>query len=186
MKLKAVYLQVCFVLIAVVFSAIKHDKWESEKGWIKDGEITPQQEHSKYKDGFGAQLLLIEDQTFFSTWNHPVDSIRIPTISTATKGKPLFAIILFANPAIGGNKKCNVIADMVIKDPNGKVYAKIDDCNIRQFKPGLPSNELGVGIDYMGVIIDPKDPAGTYTVEATVKDQNRNVTLDLVTKFTVK
>ena len=37
----------------------------------------------------------------------------------------------------------------------------------------------------MGIRIEPQDPAGVYTVEATVRDEVRNVELDLKTTFKV-
>jgi hypothetical protein len=45
---------------------------------------------------------------------------------------------------------------------------------------------LQLARDFTGIRIEPKDPAGVYTVEVVVKDHVKKVELHLVRKFTVE
>lgn len=49
-----------------------------------------------------------------------------------------------------------------------------------------PSLPLRLGRDYLGIVIEPGDSAGLYTVEATVRDNVGRVELKLKTEFLVE
>lgn len=151
--------------------------------WYKDFEPTKDTEYMKSKKGFAAQLQFVDDQSFFENWNKPGLFVKVPVTEKAKIGIPIFPIILFANPGIGKNGKCNVTCDFIVKTPSGKTYGEHKNGNIWVDMPAPEENSLQLGIDYMGISIEPKDPPGEYVVEATVSDNIKKVKFKLVQRF---
>ena len=139
----------------------------------------------KAKNGFGAQLWLIDDERFFTEWKKSTPGVNINPVRRAVRGKPLFAVIVFAG-AGGSNGLCNVTGDIIVQTPDGKKYGDIKDANFWQKLPPPESGQLQLGVDYLGIVIEKKDPAGKYAVKATVADKITGTVLTLATDFFVE
>lgn len=154
--------------------------------WFKDFKPTKETHFMKIKKGFAAQLQIVSDQSFFENWNKPGLFVQIPVTKKAEIGIPVFPIILFSNPGKGRDGKCNVTCDFIVRTPSGKKYGEHKNGNVWVNMPAPQENTLQLGIDYMGITIEPKDPNGRYRVEAIVRDKNKGVKLKLVQFFTVE
>lgn len=141
----------------------------------------------KTVDGFGVQLQVIDDFTFFDNWNIPDENqpLHMPIASSAHRGQTLFVIILIANPAVNEKNICHVLADIIVRKPDGTIYGGMKNANIWDKKPKIKEGTFGLGIDYLGINIELDDPLGTYIVEAKVHDKNRGLTVNLETSFDV-
>ena len=143
------------------------------------------EENVKASKGFGASLWLTDDVDFFDNWNTESEGVPLRSAETATIGKPIFTVIIFANPGADSDGLCNVAGDIVVKKPDGSVYGDIIDANFWRNLPPPPPGQLQLAVDYLGIAIEENDPFGTYTVEAKVIDQVSGVPITLRKSFQV-
>jgi hypothetical protein len=120
----------------------------------------------------------------FMSWRQG-RTVELSSVKTARRGEPVAALVLFSECAGDKQGNCDVRMDMVILDPAGKVYGESKDTEVWSGKaaPSPGTSQLGVG--YMMVRIEPKDPAGTYRIKAHVTDRIRKTDLDRERSFEV-
>ena len=169
---------ILLVLILVAAPAFGQESWQ------KDGKATPDTESMRAKDGFGAQFILTESTKVFDDWNKP----KTPHVITlknneAHRGVPFFTVLLFSNPGIDSKGNADVTAEITIRKPDGKIYGT-EDLAVWKGK-SQATREIQLSREKLGIRIAPEDPGGTYTVEADVKDNVKNVELRLKTIFVV-
>ncbi len=135
------------------------------------------------KEGFSALLALTTNKNIFQEW---VPDFRIAPVKIVKRNTPVLTLILIANPGVDGQGMAHVTYDIVIKKPDGKLYAEAPNMpgwNGRKAPaPGLV--ELARGT--VTITIEGDDPAGTYTVEATVRDNVKAVAITMSRKFLVE
>ena len=138
----------------------------------------------KAQGNFGAQLWLIANEDFFRDWRKP-ETPTIDPIDSAIRGQPLFTVIVFYGPARDAKGQADVTYDLVVRRPDGTVYD--EHKNLPGHQAAAPSDErmLVLGRSYIAINIGPDDPAGKYTVEATVNDGVGKVGVALKKEFLV-
>ena len=153
--------------------------------WRKGGKPVADTDNQKARDGFGALLVLVDDKKFFEDWKKPGPP-RFTTIANAERMKPVHTAVIFAGPGRDTNGVADVTCDVTFRKPDGSVYAEQKDVVCTQGRvvpsPGL----LQLARDRMVIRIEPHDPAGTYTVEVTVRDNLKKVDLALKEQFTIR
>jgi hypothetical protein len=150
----------------------------------KDGTAVPDDEHRKAKNGFGAMVLLTEDEGFFERWNTP-DPPHLDRLTKATRGVPVHVVVIFAGPGRNENGKANVTYDAKVLSPDGSTYCEFN--NLEALKgAGAPDQFLQIPPQSVAIRIEPEDPAGTYHVVIAIHDNVRKVELKLTEKFEVK
>lgn len=154
-----------------------------EFGWTINDKSAPDTDNVKSMNGFGAQMWIINDESFFDDWNKP-ETPNLTFTETAIRNKKVFIIFLFINPGLDEQLKANVVADVLIKDPSGKVYGNFTDLEIWQRTYDTPRNSIQLGVAHLGLLIEDGEQLGTYKIEAAVKDRIKNVALKLNTEFT--
>jgi hypothetical protein len=155
----------------------------AEDSWQKNGKPAANTPSMKSKAGFGAQLFLTQDTTLLQKWNTP-EPPKIALVTVARRDLPIVTVLLFAGPGIGSSGRANVTCDFIAYKPDGTVYGKQPNALVwnREF-PANSAIQLSEG--YMGIRIEPKDPAGIYKVEARVHDNIKKIDLVLKTTFEV-
>jgi hypothetical protein len=156
---------------------------QSPGTWRQDGKAIADTDNIKSKDGFGAQLFLTESNKFFDDWNKP-ETPKIHQVQDARRNAAIFTAILFVDPAMDTAKRAKVTCHVVVRKPDGSVYGE-DDLIGWNGKYLVPPHNLQLAQGRMGIRIEPNDPAGIYTVEATVRDDVRKVELELKATFKV-
>ena len=156
---------------------------DKEFGWTINDKPAPDTDNGKSMNGFGAQMWIINDESFFDDWNKP-ETPNLTFTETAIRNKKVFIIFLFINPGIDEQSKANVVADVLIKDPSGEVYGDFTDIEIWQRDYNTPRNSIQLGVAHLGLVIEDGEQLGTYKIEAVVKDRIKNVSLKLNTEFT--
>ena len=134
---------------------------------------------------FGAQLWLVADTALFQEWRRP----ETPTIDpqTATvRGRPLFTVVVFYGPARDVKGQSNVTYDLVVKRPDGSVYHESKGLAGHQGLVPADARMLLLGRNYLNIALGPDDPAGKYTVEATVCDDVAKTSVTLKQEFTLR
>lgn len=134
---------------------------------------------------FGAQLWLIADARFFQDWRKP-DSPSIDPVDTAVRGQPVFTVVIFSGPAHDDKGQSNVLYNLVLRRPDGSIYSERKDLTGYQATAPTDERMLILGRMFLNINIGPDDPAGNYTVEATVRDEVGKVSVALKKEFTVK
>ena len=134
---------------------------------------------------FGVQFALTEDEKMFGDWDKPGIPHFTP-VSVAKRGVPICTVVIFAGAGLRSNGKADVTFDVVIRKPDGSVYGQDKDMVGAQDRIDPSPRALHLARDFMGVRIEPKDPAGTYTVEVVVKDNVKKLELHLKRSFMVE
>jgi len=119
----------------------------------------------------GAKLLLTNRPgTLFMRWQQG-EKPDLPNVEVARRGERIAAVILFSSCSRDSSGTCDLWMDMTILDPAGKTYGQSKDTELWVGKapPATGDTELGVG--YLMIRIEPRDPAGRYLVSARVSDR---------------
>ena len=170
-------------MVAAAFLALCSASHAEDFVWRKDGKPIPDTDSQKVRDGFGAMVLLTDDKKFFEDWQKP-DPPRFATITNATRMVPVHIAVIFAGAGSKADGEAHVTCDVTIRKPDGSVYG--EQKGLVATKGRQPSSTmLQLARERFVVRIEPHDPAGTYTVEVTVKDNVKKVDLRLKERFTV-
>jgi hypothetical protein len=143
-------------------------------------------EWAKTEQGFMAELIFSnEPQQFVDDWNTPGATAQIQMSESASRGKTCVAFIVFSG--CGANKQglADVVADITMLTPDGRVLGERKAVDICQKRPAPQGNQQQLGAGTLGMTIGANDPAGTYEVHAKVSDRIKGVVLELKTKFSV-
>ncbi len=134
---------------------------------------------------FGAQLWLVQGRQFFEDWKKPADP-TIDPVEIVSRGQTVYTAIIFYGTARDGGGLSNVSYDIVVKRPNDSIYDRRDDAIGFQDLAAPDNKRLMLGRDSLGITIGENDPAGLYTVTATVRDNVGRVNLPLTQHFVVQ
>jgi hypothetical protein len=145
-------------------------------------------EWTKAERGFGAMLFFSDKpQQFLDDWNKPGATVDLGTSSShaASRGKPCVAFIVFTGCGADQQGLADVVADISMLTPDGKVIGARKGVEIWQKRPAPPEKRLELGVGNLGMVLTPDDPLGTYEIHAKVSDRVKGVVLELKTKFSV-
>ena len=153
--------------------------------WEINGKPVADSADHKSVNGFGGQLLVVENpQAFIKEWLKP----ETPNIKVATevkRGEIYGAFVLFAGCNPDAKGVCNAEVDYMLYKPDGSLYAERKREPLwKEQAPPAANTQLSSAI--LGFRIEPKDPAGEYTVKARVSDLNAQISFELEAKFRVK
>jgi hypothetical protein len=139
----------------------------------------------KSKGDFGAQLWLVAGQDFFLDWRKP-QAPAIDPIELVQRGEEINTAFIFYGPAHDTADLSSVTYDVTVLRPDGKVSSERKNLiGWQDLTPGSP-RLLELGRDRLSIVIGPSDPAGLYTVQATVRDNVSHVELPLKQTFVVQ
>ena len=173
------------LLILIISSALASSAQQRPGRWLSDGKPTPDSDWSKASNGFGAQLIVVDDpKGFVELWNRP----EFPNITTATKihRKQQFgAFILFAGCKGGNDGHCNAVVSFKIEDPKGKVIAERPNQTVWNGEV-LDPRTTYMGKAVLGIAFSAAEINGTYTIRALVQDKNAPATLELKSTVELK
>lgn len=134
-------------------------------------------------DGFSGLLLTTPDADWQKAWATPSDTTPvIKTTSRVHVGERLFVVILFGNPRLK-DTTADVTCDIDVLRPDGT--ASVHETELPCYQgpiEGSPEQLFAArpGVTFIG---ESTDMPGTWVVRVVLRDNNRNVTLPLVTTF---
>jgi hypothetical protein len=167
------------LLLALLLSLVVPAAYPADS-WQKDGKPAANTASMKSKDGFGAQLFLTQDAGVLQKWNTP-EPPKITPVTKARRDLPILTVLLFAGPGTDPSGRTDVTCDFIAHKPDGSLYGQQHATVWKREYQARSGIQLSEG--FMGIRIEPKDPAGTYTVEARVHDHIKKVDLVLKTTF---
>jgi len=154
---------------------------------LEDGAVvattTPELAWQKEVDGFAATLLLTRrPDRFLSSWaarRGAEDKPEIQSTSQAARGEPAVAFVLFSGSVPGATGQSDATVDFQVLRPDGSEYARLEKADLWQGKEAPPEGIVQLGATSLGVVAEPEDPLGVYTIQAHVCDQIASRCLDL-------
>jgi hypothetical protein len=122
----------------------------------------------------------------FDNWDKPTGkAFDVSPIKLAPRGKFLSALLMFKGCAPDKSGNCNADVDIIAYDPKGNVYGKMLGVELWQQKPAPDAGFTQLSRSYMGLVIEPKDPIGTYRVMAVARDRVGKIEARAETQFQV-
>jgi len=153
--------------------------------WRDETGKRTENEHMKAKDGFGAQLVLTDDENIYAEWAKP-ETPHFRTAVSVSKGKQIIPCIIFCGAKQDQNGDINVECQLTITKPDGSVAQSIPNVVCAKGKAYGPPNNLLLSETEIRWSADPEDPTGTWKFDALVKDNNSNTELQLTTNVDIK
>lgn len=156
--------------------------------WHDDsGKPVTETESIKSQSDFAGSILLTTDEDWQEKWNTPPENKpHYNKAGVVPYGKKVFTMIFFSNPLRDAEGIANVKCGLKISEPSGKVSFEQQDMVCYTGKlAGSPYN-LYLGGPVVAFSGDQGDPAGTWSVDVTLRDANRGVTLPLHSSFELK
>jgi len=133
---------------------------------------------------FSAVLLLSDNpDEILRSWMTPNPRVPERTTRKITRGVPIVAFVFFTGCKPDEKGLCNASVDFTVLGPDGSVYEQATDRDLWKQKPAPPFGTLRLSAEYVGVVIEPDDPLGTYEVQVSIRDLNAGETLDLSRTF---
>lgn len=182
-------MRVIIVIIAVFLMAVPIVFCEEEGAWrenSQDGARKATADNIKSEKGFGVQLLITDDKEYLEKWKDPAEPFQLRTVNFALRGQPVFILIIFANPGVDEKGMCDIVADFKITRPDGTISRDMKDSDCWRSMPPPPVGNIQLGKTSIGILIDEKDLAGRWKIEAVVKDGIKNAAVQLSNYFDVK
>lgn len=169
-------------LLALIFS------WGvafADIGWRdRDGNAVPDTKSQKSVQGFGGLLVVTPDEDWEEKWNTPPEvAPEFSGKSTVETGGKLFILTMFTNPQLDDAGAADVVLDLEVKRPDGSTSTQAKDALCFQGEFRGPPHNVYLCAAVVGFVGEPSDPRGTWSVQITIADRNRNVRIPLSTEF---
>ena len=173
------------LFIMLISSSLFVNAQQRPGRWLEDGKPVSDSDWSKASNGFGAQLIVVEDpQGFMELWNKP-DFPNITTPTQIRRKQQFGAFILFAGCKAGSDGHCNAVVSFKIVDPKGRVIAERPNQIVWNGEELEPRTTY-MGKAVLGLTFSTAETNGIYTIRASVQDKNAPSILDLKTTIELK
>jgi hypothetical protein len=140
--------------------------------WQENGRKVPDKPWSKSDGSLGVMLVLTDKpDEFYANWAHGMKSPPPFEKAVARRGAPLVGVVIFTGCAGNDKGNCDAGVTYVVLKPDGAVYGKPEVGELWAGKPAPPPGGLQLGVGNIGVVIEPKDALGTYTIRAEIEDR---------------
>ena len=137
------------------------------------------------KDGLFLKVALVDNPTeFLSGWKKAA-GLQTPPIKTRTsfrRGETVFPAVLYFTRAVNSEGKADIVYSLLFRRPDGSIYENPQDLTVVD---GTPPKEIRLSKAKAGLKIEDTDPFGEYTLKATITDRIKNVTVEMLFKFSV-
>jgi hypothetical protein len=134
--------------------------------------------------GFTAQIWITEREEFFHEFARG-GVVKFDGTTTVRRDVPVFLTFFIAGPGIDASGAADVTADITVRKPDGTVYFEGKDAPCWSGKYPYSPDSTQVADAKVKLRIEPNDPAGKYSIEATVHDKVKKIDLSLKKFFDV-
>ena len=148
-------------------------------------DVTSNTDNIRAAGNFGAQLWLTANGEFALDWKKP-EAPTIDPVDIVLRGTPIYSVVIFYGAGRTAAGLGNVSYDITVTRPDGSVYERRDALIGYQNLAPTDERELQLGRNFISINIGADDPAGIYTVSATVHDNVSRVDLPLKATFVVQ
>ncbi len=151
------------------------------------GTALPGASATQTTDGFSASLVITADPDWQKKWETPPDVVpHFELANEVVPGGSLYILSFVSNPLLDQAGSTQVRCDLRIRRPDGSLSG--DEHDLPCFVTPLESDPKLVYLSSVGVkfTAEAGDPKGAWTVEITVRDTLRNVSIPLTSSFEIK
>ena len=158
-------------------------------GFWKDRQGNPAQETEARRslNGLGGWLLVTSDADWREKWETPSTTVpNFKEVKTIGRGEKAFVLAFFANPKLTSEGRADMTCDLDVTRPDGT--SSIHQTDVVCFRgtiKGSPYN-MYLSAPVIGFVGEASDPAGSWVVRVSLKDNVRNMVLPLKTSFTLE
>lgn len=174
-NMKTLHLVLFLALVSVVSGA-------SLGVWYDGDKVAPDRPHQKAKQGFGVQLLLTKNESFFTEWLSPTPP-KLEVSSTATAGETVYSVLLFFGAGKDKNGDSKVAFSGRVTAPDGKVVQEFKDAIALDGPYSGSPYDLSLSIGYARISMAKEGGKGTYSLEIVVTDYVKKLSIPLVQKI---
>lgn len=136
-------------------------------------------------NGLRASLHFTDSQVFGARTNG-FGLPQFTRISKVSRGVWFAPALVFSGPGLRADGGADISFGVVVRKPDGTVIQELDGMTVTKAHFTESDRALHLARDTQGICIGPEEPAGTYTVVATLKDQVKKVSLTLQREFTIE
>ncbi len=170
----------------VLFLGLVASAYAASPGvWYDGDKEAPDRPHQKAKKGFGVQLLLTKDETFFKAWESPAPP-KLEIAKTAMGGDSVYSVLLFFGAGKDKSGKAKVTFSGQVTAPDGKILKKFKDAVALDGPYRGSEYDLSLSAAYVGFQMARKEGKGIYTLEITVTDHVKDVSIPLIQTIELK
>lgn len=167
------------ILLALFLPAVASGGWTDASG-----KPMPDRENMRSAGDFGVQLLLTPDDTEFRRiWESSSSPPTLRATDRVRRGSSISAMLIFYGCARSNTGKCDVFAEFVLVDPDGK-RTPAGSGPVWTVAP--VSGKLLLSAASLKVGFDQTDAMGTYGIIAIVTDRISGRSLTLSSPFMVE
>jgi len=154
--------------------------------WVdKQGNIIPDTDNMKSVGNLIAQLVVTDKEAeALKNWGTPSQTVYFPTADTIERNKIITTFVVFAGCTIDAASNCDLVMQITIIQPDGAIYSKLPIAEVWSGKPAPQGKNLGLGVDYMRIIIEPDELLGKYKIIANIMDKISGDSMVLTSTFT--
>ena len=154
-------------------------------GWKEHGKPVPDTAWAKSDGDFGAMLVFTDKpDALFAAWEKSGPAVLMSATPDAVRGVPIVAVIFFSGCAADEHGQCQATVRFTAQGPDGKPYGQPLTGDLWVAKPPPGKDQMQLSAGNMGIVIEPADPLGIYTVKAEIADQVGKKTMILERTFT--
>lgn len=135
------------------------------------------------RNGPFSGMLVVIPKSEMAAFGQP-GTRHLDRVARAEPGAELAVKLVFTGPQADDKGVANVTYDLQVYRPDGKLYGASDYRALEALHGGVPAG--GVFDNRTKVVLmnfEPEDPAGTYTIKATLHDTVANRDLPLMTSI---
>jgi hypothetical protein len=177
LNVKAVQL----ILLSLVFASI----CVAQSAWYDGDKIAPDRPNQKAKGGFGAQLQLTNDPSFFTKWATP-ETPNLVMARFAAIGDRVYSVLLFIGAGKNADGESFVSFHGRVIGPDGRPIQEFKDIRVIHGLNRARDYDIGLSEGYVLASFSNESAKGVYTFELTVTDHVKNVDLKLEQKTELK
>lgn len=153
--------------------------WKDE-----NGRPIPDTDSQKSVAGFGGLLIVTPDKDWEKKWSTSSDTApNFTTSKTVEQGGELFILAFFTNPKPDASGMGSVSMDIDVQRPDGSVSSHAEGAMCFKGKIEGPAYNVYLCATVTSFLGEPADPAGTWSVRITLKDEVRKLSVPLATRF---
>jgi hypothetical protein len=170
---------IALLLMSSFAVAAEESVWKDEHG-----KPVPDTDWQKSVAGFGGLLIVTPDKDWKAKWSTPSETApNFTTTDTVGRGGELSILAFFTNPKPDASGMGSVSMDIDIARPDGSSSSHAEGAACFKGKIQGPAYNMYLCASVAEFVGEAADPAGTWSVRITLKDEVRKVSVPLATKF---
>ena len=153
--------------------------------WYESGKEVPDRPYQKAKGGFGVQLQLTKNASFFTDWALP-QTPKLEIAKTARAGDKVYSVLFFFGAGKDNNGDSEVSFAGRVLNPAGEPIQEFKDIRAIRGPNSSKEYDLCLSDGHVMISFSAAGDKGFYTFDLNVTDHVKKVILSLSQKVEFK